>query len=97
MKSISLIHPFQVAKDQVQEFMHAWKRVDAYMKKQKGFIKTQLHQSVETDPGFRFINIAYWASPKDFQRAIASETFKNLAKPVLQFSCKPSLYEVVHN
>lgn len=96
MKSVTLIHPFTVGLEEIADFLQAWKTVDEYMKKQKGFIATKLHQSLEDAPGFRFINIAEWTSQEDFQKVIYTETFQNLAKKVLAFSHKPSVYTVIY-
>lgn len=95
MEPIVLIHPFKVSDEQEQEFLTAWQTVDHYMKKQKGFIQTKLHRSLNYNSltAFSFVNIALWESVELFHAAISSKNFASLAKDVLRFSGGPGLYE----
>jgi heme oxygenase (mycobilin-producing) len=95
MKYITLIHPFKVDAQQEQVFLNAWKSVDQYMQKQKGFIETKLHRSLNIDglTTFSFVNIAFWENVESFHAAIRNDDFTLMVSDVLKFSCGPGLYE----
>jgi heme-degrading monooxygenase HmoA len=63
------------------------------MRRQPGFVSTRLHRALRPDARFRFIKVAEWASPQDFQAALGSEEFREIAKGGPPGS--PALYEVV--
>jgi hypothetical protein len=48
---------------------------------------------VSPDPRFRFVNVAEWASPQDFQAAVTSPEFRAMAAGTPPNH--PALYEVV--
>ena len=94
--SVILINPFEVPEGTDDEgFLRGWERAAEYMRAQRGFVSTRLHRSLAPDARFRFINVAEWASPQDFQAAVGSEEFRELARGGTQGS--PALYEVVRS
>lgn len=94
--SVILINPFEVpAGTDDDEFLRGWERAAEYMRQQPGFVGTRLHRSLAPDARFRFINVAEWASPQDFQAALGSEEFRELASGGPPGS--PALYEVVRS
>lgn len=96
MKPMTLIHHFQANSGQEEIFFNAWKTVHQYMEKQKGFIETKLHRSLNHDDLTKcsFVNIAFWESLESFRTAIDNDKFILLAKDVLRFSRGYELYEV---
>jgi heme-degrading monooxygenase HmoA len=94
--SVILINPFEVPQGTADEdFLRGWERAADYMRQQPGFVSSHLHRALAPDARFRFINIAEWASPQDFQAAVSSETFREIAKGAAPGS--PALYEVVRS
>ena len=94
--SVILINPFEVpAGTDEEEFLGGWERAADYMRQQPGFVSTRLHRALAPDARFRFINVAEWASPQDFQAAVSSEEFREIAKGAGPGS--PALYEVVRS
>jgi heme oxygenase (mycobilin-producing) len=94
--SVILINPFEVpAGTDDEAFLRGWERAADYMRKQPGFVSTRLHRSLAPDARFRFINIAEWASPQEFQAAVGSEEFRAIAGEGPSGS--PALYEVVRS
>ena len=94
--SVILINPFEVpegAND--DEFLLGWDRAADFMREQAGFRSSSLHRALQPDARFRFINVAEWASPEDFQAAVSSEQFREIAKGGSPGS--PALYEVVRS
>ena len=94
--SVILINPFEVPADVPDEsFLEGWQRAADFMRQQPGFLSSRLHRALAPDARFRFINVAEWASPQDFQAAVGSEAFRELAKGGPPGS--PALYEVVRS
>ncbi len=94
--SVILINPFDVPEGTDDEdFLSGWQRAAEYMAQQPGFVSTRLHRALAPDARFRFINIAEWASPRDFQAAVSSDEFRQVAAGGLPGS--PALYEVVRS
>ena len=54
---------------------------------------TALHQSIDQDATFRFINIASYESPAAFQAAISHPLFQQSAR--MPFRAHPTLYRLV--
>ena len=94
--SVILINPFEVSAETDDEgFLRGWQRAADYMREQPGFLNSRLHRALAPDARYRFINVAEWASPQDFQAAVASEEFRQIAASGSPGS--PSLYEVVRS
>ena len=95
MSTAVLINAFEVPAGQDEAFLRDWEAARDFMQRQAGYVSTRLHQSLDPAARFRFINVAEWASPQDFQAAIGSEEFRELAKNGVPGS--PALYEVVRS
>ena len=94
--SVTLINPFEVPEgSDDEEFLLGWQRAADYMRQQPGFLGTRLHRALAPDARFRFVNIAEWASPQDFQAAVTSEEFREIARGAGPGA--PALYEVVRS
>ena len=57
---IVFINKFTVSRDEVDEFLDAWKADASYFKSQPGLISTQLHRGIAGSGVF--INYAVWES-----------------------------------
>jgi heme-degrading monooxygenase HmoA len=94
--SAILINPFEVPEGtDDEEFLRGWERAADYMREQPGFVSSRLHRALRPDARFRFINVAEWSSPQEFQAAVSSEQFREIAKGAGPGS--PALYEVVRS
>ena len=94
--TVILINPFDVPDgSDDEEFLQGWERAAQYMRQQRGFVSTRLHRALRPDARFRFINVAEWGSAEDFQAAVTTEEFRELAKGA--GSGSPALYEVVRS
>ena len=72
--SIVLVNVFTLDKADEQTFLQAW-QVDAdFMKRQSGFISTQLHRAIGESP--TYLNYAVWESTADFRAAFAHPEFR---------------------
>lgn len=95
MTNFVLINPFEVPEDFDEDrFLEGWGRAADYMRSRPGFVATRLHRAVSPNPRFRFVNVAEWESPRDFQEAVTSPEFRAMAAgtPPPNY---PALYEVV--
>ena len=94
--TVILINPFEVPEGTADdEFLRGWERAANYMREQPGFLSSRLHRAIAPDARFRFVNVAEWASPQEFQAAVSSEQFREIAKGAGPGS--PALYEVVRS
>jgi len=71
---IVLINRFNVPADEVERFVDVWSEDAAFMKRQPGFISTQLHRGVAGST--TFVNVATWESALALGAALASPEFQ---------------------
>ncbi len=92
--AVILINPFEVPEGTNDEdFLRGWERAAVYMSEQPGFVSSRLHRALAPNARFRFINVAEWESPADFQAAVGTPEFRELAGDGPAGS--PSLYAIV--
>jgi len=71
---VVLVNIFTLDKADERTFLQAWK-VDAdFMKRQQGFISTQLHRAIGESP--TYLNSAVWESTADFRAAFTHPEFR---------------------
>ena len=75
---VVLINKFNVAAEEVEQFLSAWTSDAEVMKRQPGFISTQLHRG--TSGSSVFLNYAVWESPTHFKRAFNNPEFQSKLK-----------------
>jgi heme-degrading monooxygenase HmoA len=71
---VVLINVFNVAPGDAERFLDVWADDATYMKRQPGFITTQLHRG--TAGSGTFVNVAEWESAGALGRAFASPEFQ---------------------
>ena len=94
MDHVTLINPFEVPVGREDEFVQRWNQAADYLRQQEGFISTRLHQSLDPQAAFRFVNVAVWESAEHFQRALSTPEFQELTQG-MSFSGRPALYRVI--
>jgi len=75
---VILINKFTVKPDEADQLLKAWAEDAAYMKRQPGFIATQLHRG--TGGSSVFVNYAVWESVEHFRRAFSNPEFQEHLK-----------------
>ncbi len=86
---------YEVNVDDSDRFLNAWKKAQAYLKKQKGHVSTTLHRSASANPDFRFVNVAAWASADAFRSATQSAGFREASALLEAYPIHASVYDVV--
>jgi heme-degrading monooxygenase HmoA len=71
---VVLVNVFRVAPEDAEPFLEAWTEDAAYMKRQPGFITTQLHRG--TAGSGTFVNVAEWESARALGEAFRSPEFQ---------------------
>ncbi|MBS0642102.1 MAG: antibiotic biosynthesis monooxygenase family protein [Acetobacteraceae bacterium] len=71
---VILVNLFTVAGDDEADFLRIWRDDAAFMKRQPGFISTQLHRSV--GPSTTYLNYAVWESTAAFRAAFTHPDFQ---------------------
>jgi heme-degrading monooxygenase HmoA len=72
--AIVLINLFTLDKADEQSFLDAWQADAAFMKRQPGFISTQMHRAIGESPAY--LNYAVWESTADFRAAFSHPEFR---------------------
>jgi heme-degrading monooxygenase HmoA len=75
---VILINVFNVDPSEVDQFLQAWAADAAWMKRQPGFISTQLHRGI--GGSCVFSNHAVWESVEHFKRAFLHPEFQEAMK-----------------
>jgi heme-degrading monooxygenase HmoA len=94
MTTVVLINPFEVPPENEAEFLSGWETARDFMQRQKGYVSTRLHRSLDPTARFRFINVAEWESAADFQAALHHPELVQL-RNVTPFVHYPALYAVI--
>lgn len=90
--SVVLINPFEVPQGQEDAFLQGWRAAASHFMQAPGFIATRLHESLDPQTRFRFVNVAEWESAQQFQTALNAAPFQ-LMRP--QVGAYPALYRVI--
>jgi len=94
---VVLINIFQVAPAQEEAFVAAWKEARDHLTQQDGYVSTKLHESLQADARFRFVNVAQWKSAQQYQAAVSTEAFRQIGQRIGANSkeATPALYRVI--
>jgi heme-degrading monooxygenase HmoA len=91
---VILINKFNVKSEDIDEFLRAWAADSEVMKRQPGFISTQLHRGIAGSNVF--INYAVWESTEHFKRAFNNPEFQAmLAEHPTSAVASPHLFKKV--
>jgi heme-degrading monooxygenase HmoA len=71
---IVLINTFTVAPEDADQLLAAWADDAAFMKRQPGFISTQMHRGIASSS--TFVNVAVWESAQALRAAFFSPEFQ---------------------
>ena len=69
-----LVNLFQVAEEEIPDLLLAWEHDANWMKRQPGYISTQLHQGISGSTVF--MNYAVWESVDAFRAAFTHPDFR---------------------
>jgi heme-degrading monooxygenase HmoA len=65
---VVLVNAFEVSDGEEERFLAHWQHAADWMRQQPGFISSRLHQSLDSDAEFRYVNVAEWESADHFGR-----------------------------
>jgi heme-degrading monooxygenase HmoA len=71
---VVLVNIFTVDQGEADSLIEAWTRDAEFMKRQRGFISTQLHRGIGNSSAF--LNYAVWESVAAFKTAFGSPEFQ---------------------
>jgi len=71
---VVLVNVFTLHKADEQSFLRIWQEDAAFMKRQPGFISTQLHRAIGDSP--TYLNYAVWESNAAFRAAFSHPEFR---------------------
>ena len=92
--AVVLVNTFVAPPEDVDQLLAAWAADAAIMKRQPGFISTQLHRGVAGSGAF--LNYAVWESVAHFRAAFANPEFRaRLAEYPESATASPHLFRPV--
>jgi len=71
---VVLVNVFTLDKVDEPALLHAWQADAEFMKRQPGFISTQLHRAIGESP--TYLNYAVWESTAHFRAAFTNPEFR---------------------
>jgi len=71
--AVVLVNPFTLDQADEAAFLKTWQDDAAFMKRQPGFISTQLHRAIGESP--TYLNYAVWESTAHFRAAFTNPEF----------------------
>jgi heme-degrading monooxygenase HmoA len=71
---VILVNPFMLDRADEPVFLKVWQDDAAFMKRQPGFISTQLHRAIGESP--TYLNYAVWESNAAFRAAFTNPEFQ---------------------
>lgn len=91
---VVLVNVFTLDKSDEQALLRAWQADAEFMKRQPGFISTQLHRAIGDSPAY--LNYAVWESIAQFRIAFTNPEFKKgLAAYPRSTVASPHLFQKV--
>lgn len=72
---VVLVNVFTLEEADEQSFLQVWQDDAAFMKRQPGFIATQLHRAIGDSP--TYLNYAVWESTAHFRAAFTHPEFRS--------------------
>jgi heme-degrading monooxygenase HmoA len=91
---VVLVNVFALDKADEQTFLKVWEDDAVFMKRQPGFISTQLHRAIGESP--TYLNYAVWASTAHFRAAFTHPEFRaKLSKYPSSAVASPHLFQKV--
>jgi len=91
---VALVNVFTLDKADEQTFLKVWEDDAAFMKRQPGFISTQLHRAIGENP--TYLNYAVWESTAAFRAAFGHPEFRaKLATYPASAVASPHLFQTV--
>ena len=91
---VVLVNVFNVAEEDIPALLKAWEHDANWMKKQPGYISTQLHRGIAGSTVF--MNYAIWESVEHFRNAFSHPDFQEAMKAYPSSAvASPHLFEKV--
>ena len=94
-KTITLINPFEVPSEKLNETILMWEKARDFLQQEPGYISTALHQSLAPDARFSLINIAKWESVETFKAATKKMQAEANLPRIEGVKGGPSLYTII--
>ena len=92
--SVVLVNVFTLAPADEQAFLQAWQDDALFMKRQPGFISTQLHRAIGESP--TYLNYAVWESTEAFRNAFTNPQFRaKLSSYPASAVASPHLFQTI--
>lgn len=94
---VTLVNVFEVAAEDVDEFVALWRERAAVMSRAPGFRDAQMLRAIVSKSRFQLVNVAHWDSPQAWHAANVHPEFQGQLRALadqsgLDFAAHPALY-----
>ena len=97
MTSVTIVNPFEVPEESIDQAIKAWDVFEVYFTKQKGYISAKLLRSHDPKSKFSLVTIAEWDNKENFEAAISSPELDKIAEQQPEFTRYPASYETIRS
>jgi heme oxygenase (mycobilin-producing) len=93
---VTLMNSFEVPEGRDDDFLSLWTQTSHYFRRQPGFLSLRLHRAVTPGTGYRYVNVARWATDAAYRAPHTTEEFRRLVTQDAwqEFPSSPVLYRV---
>ena len=92
---IVLLNVFSVDPDHIDQYLAAWKADAEWMRRQPGYISTQLHRAIGGSA--MFVNYAVWETLDHFKAAFGHPEFKQSMQAYpASVTARPHFFQKIH-
>jgi heme-degrading monooxygenase HmoA len=88
---VILINKFNMKPEDVNEFLNGWAAEAEFLKRQPGFVSTQLHRGIAGS--CVFLNYAVWESTEQYNRAIKNPESQSMLAKFPAITMSPHLFK----
>jgi heme-degrading monooxygenase HmoA len=95
---ITFINIFEIAPDDVDQFLTGWRERAEFMSRQPGFRSFRLHRALTATAPFQLINVAEWDSADTLRAATAQQPFQDsVSRSLADFAVRghPAIYRPI--
>jgi heme oxygenase (mycobilin-producing) len=92
---IVTISAIEVPQDRIDETIQVWRRYNAFLAEQRGFVSSKLHRALESGTSFALVNVSDWATEQDYHNAVEQMIAQLGAPSVPGLRIFPAVYETV--
>lgn len=97
MTAITIVDPFEVTGESIDQAIELWDKYEDYYKNQKGLISARLLKSHDSKSKFNLVVISEWESKESYEAAISYSNNSEVAAPETDLIRHRASYDTIRN